>query len=150
MTVEGAFSTAITTDDAIKALMVDANGNERPADQWWFASSALGIGDNPERPDPLYVVWNELSSSPFKEVAETSNAQWRVFQFYVYDKEGDFTRITNALKEIRRVVKAMAHFTAEDGTRVSAIEWDGISGNITDQGYRENVRFGTARFMSSQ
>lgn len=145
MTIEAAFSTAYTADPALAALFPD-----REPETWWFAASSLGIGENPPVPDVPYIVWNELESQPRHEVRKTSNAQWRIFTLHVYDEMGDFTRINTILRELRRITKALAPFVAPDGTRCSDSRWDGISGNLTDQGYSQNVRFGTVRFMASQ
>lgn len=139
----------IESDGPFVALM-QAGDASRPVESWSFAASSLGIGENPERPDVPYFVWNELPSTVMHEVSETSNAQWRVFTLYVYDRIGDFGRINKAMRELRRIVKVMAPFTTTDGVRCSASRWDGISGQITDQGYDQNVRYGTARFMVSQ
>lgn len=145
MSVEDYIAAEVIGDVPVQTLMGDA----RPAEEWYFAASALGEGDHPETPDVPYIVWNELATQPFQEVSETSDAQWRVFTLWVYDEEGNFARINEVLNELRRIVKAMAPFTASDGVRCSSARWDGISGNITDQGYHQNVRFGTARFMVS-
>jgi hypothetical protein len=145
MTVEAAVSVAMTADESLAAWFPN-----REPEEWWFAASSLGIGENPPLPPTPYIVWNELESIPQHVVRKTSDAMWRIFTFYVYDEMGDFTRINQIMREIRRITKAMAPFVAPDGTRVSESRWDAISGNISDQGYSQNVRFGTARFMASQ
>jgi hypothetical protein len=114
---------------------------------WFYASSSLGNGDNPAVPTKPYVVWNELPAVAYQQVKKLSDAQLRTFNLYVYDEKGDFTRINAMLRVLRRIVKVdLDHFQLEDGTRCSASEWVGISGNIEDDGYDAIVRFGTARF----
>lgn len=136
---------AIAEDEAIGILF-----GGRPAETWLFAASSLGEGENPPVPPTPYIVWNELPSSPAQVVSETSNAQWRAFLLYVYDDMGDWSRINQILGELRRITKELAPFVASDGSRCSASRWDGFSGNIVDEGYHLNTRFGTARFMVSQ
>lgn len=137
--------TAIEEDAQLIALL---DGREAPT--WLFATSAVGEGDNPQIPTRPYIVWNEGDTAPQAAVKETSNAQWRLLRFYVYDDEGDFGKINAIMQHLRRIVKGVAPFTTEDGTRCSASEWIGISGLIQDQGYHLITRFGTARFMVSQ
>lgn len=129
-------------------LLIALDGRE-PA-TWMFQTSAVGEGENPDIPDRPYIVWNEGVAVPQAAVKESSNAQWRTFTFYIYDDSGDFGRINAIMRHLRRIVKAVAPFTTEDGTRCSASEWVGISGLIQDQGYHLITRFGTARFMVSQ
>jgi hypothetical protein len=140
--------TTINDDDALKAIFA-VRRTEQP---WFYSSGALGEGDNFEIPEFPYVVYNELPSSPFQEVSETSNAEMRIYTFYVYDELGDYGRINLILREIRRIVKGMVPFTVvEDGTtfRCSYSRWDGVSQRITDPDQHSGVRFGTARFTVS-
>lgn len=124
-------------------------GGREPA-TWMFQTSAVGEGENPDIPDRPHIVWKEGTAIPQAAVAKTSNAQWRQILFYVYDDAGDYGRINAIMRHLRRIVKGIAPFTTEDGTRCSASEWMGISGQIQDQGYHLITRFGTARFMVSQ
>lgn len=144
MSVEDYFTQQFTEDAAIAAHFV-----EREISEWWFASSSLGLGPNIESPVKPYIVWNEGPDFVHHSVSETSNARNRIFRFYVYDDKGDFTRINAILEEIRRVAKNMAPFVTPDGIRCSASRWDGISGQIPDDGYDASTRFGTLRLTVS-
>ncbi|HEU5091128.1 MAG TPA: hypothetical protein VFT30_00495, partial [Nitrospira sp.] len=75
-----------------------------------YAASSLGEGEHPEMPTKPYLVWNELPSTSFQEVSETSDAEARTYTFTVYDDLGVFERIDKALKQIRSLVKSMAPF----------------------------------------
>ena len=142
--MEDHLAQAIQNDPDIQAFF-----GERLADEWFFASSSLGLGENEPVPPRPYIVWNELTDVVHQAVRETSNARNRNFQIFVYDYKGDFTRINQILKELRRLVKGMAPFTTDDGVRCSESLWGSMSGNITDDGYDSCVRFGTAVFTVS-
>lgn len=122
----------------------------RAPETWLFASRSLGIGPVTGNPVKPWLAWNELPATPFQEVRRTSNAQMRNFNLFVYDEEGDFTRINNILVVVRRIVKEMAPFTTPGGTRCSESDWIGISGNLPAAEYDGVVRFGIARFVVSQ
>lgn len=143
--MEGLLSSTIATDNDLLAFLED-----RDPSTWLFQKSSLGEGDNPDIPPRPYIVWNESDSIPQAAVKETSNAQWRQFNFYVYDDAGDYGRVNEILRHLRRIVKELAPFTADDGSRCSQSDWVGISGQIEDGGYHLITRFGTARFMVSQ
>jgi hypothetical protein len=115
-----------------------------------YAAGALGQGTIPEHPEKPYVVWNELPSTPFEQVDETSDAQQTFYTFYVYDHLGQIAKINEALRIIRARVKAMATFHADDGTFCMDSRWMGFSNTFTDREYDASVRFGTARFDVSQ
>lgn len=143
--MEAFLVTAIAEDVALKTFL-----DERDPATWLFQKSSLGEGTNPEVPPRPYIVWNEATSIPQAAVKETSNAQWRVFNFYIYDDSGDYGRINEIGRHLRRIVKALAPFTTDEGHRCSQSDWTGISGQIEDQGYHLITRFGTAQFMVSQ
>lgn len=138
---------AITLDVQLAAMF----GGRTP-DLWFYSSSSLGLGENQELPGFPYVVYNELPSSPYREVFETSNAEQKIYTFHVYDEMGDYDRINTILRHIRRIVKGMAPFTTADGAiviRCSDSRWDGVSGRIVDPEYHSGVRIGTGRFTVS-
>jgi hypothetical protein len=135
----------IVTDEELLALF-----DPRLAADFFYASSSLGQGPVPADPPKPFMTWTELPSQPFREVRETSNAQIRSFQFFVYDEAGDFTVINQTLEVVRRIVKQMAPFTTPEGHRCSDSEWFGISGNLPADAYDGVCRFGTARFVVSQ
>lgn len=150
--MEDHLATAIQTDEPIAAFFkVDdiADGDPRPPEEWFFASSSLGLGENVPVPTRPYIVWKELPDVVHQAVRETSHARDRNFQLFVYDHKGDFTRINAIMKELRRLVKGIAPFTTEDGTRCSESLWGGVSDSITDDGYDSCVRFGMATFTVS-
>ena len=118
-----------------------------------YAASTLGEGEHPEIPEKPYLVWNELPSTPFDEVAETSDAERRVYTFYVYDEMGVFENIDAALRRIRRLVKDMPPFRAgedPDDDFCMGTKWAGLSNRFNDQTYDSSVRFGTAWFDVNQ
>lgn len=144
---------AIQTDEVIANFFHigdDPNAALRPPDEWFFGASSLGLGPNVPVPARPYIVWNEFTDVVHQAVRETSNARDRIFQIYVYDYKGDFTRINAIVKELRRLVKGMAPFTTEAGVRCSESLWGGMSGNITDDGYDSCARFGRATFTVSE
>lgn len=138
----------------VQALAGDAElaafFDPRPPENWLFASHSLGVGPTPADPPKPWISWLELAATPFSEVRKTSNAKTRNFQIFVYDDEGDYTRINNIMNVIERIVKNMAPFTDSEGTRCSDSEFVGISGNLPASQYDGACRFGTARFVVSQ
>jgi hypothetical protein len=134
----------------MKAHFLNDDATQRPIEDWWYASSSLGLGPNIPVPRRPYIVHNELTDTVHQEVRETSNARDRPFQFYVYDHKGDFTRINNILNDLRDVVKGMAPFLAPDGTWCFDALWVGISGQVTDDGYDSGTKFATVRFTVSK
>jgi hypothetical protein len=122
----------------------------RAPETWFLASHTLGVGPVPADPPKPWLAWLELAATPFAEVRKTSNAKIRNFQIFVYDDEGDYTRINNIMNVIERIVKNMAPFTDSEGTRCSDSEFVGISGNLPASQYDGACRFGTARFVVSQ
>lgn len=136
----------ISTDTELAALF----GNRDP-ETWVFQASSLGIGENPEVPEPRpYIVCKELNTTPAPEVSETSNAQWRNFTLWVYDDEGDYGRINSILRVLRRIVKVDLEFFQTGEVNCSKSRWDGFSGQFPDPSYALIGRYGTARFMVSQ
>lgn len=136
---------AFATDVQLAGFFVD-----RTPEQWLFASHSLGVGPTPADPPKPWIAWLELAAATFNEVRKTSNAKTRNFQIFVYDDEGDFTRINQIMNVIERIVKNMAPFTDSEGTRCSDSEFVGISGNLPASQYDGACRFGTARFVVSQ
>jgi hypothetical protein len=110
--------------------------------------SSLGIGPEVAVPERPYIVYKELPSVEYVEVAEQSNVELRSFQIFVYDHRGDFSRINQYLRRIKQVVKQMAPFEYE-GSRCSGVLWGGMSGYVVDDGYDSNTRYGIARFTVS-
>lgn len=139
MTVEQKLETTIA------ASPVAEHFDSRPIEEWYFASSSLGLGENAPIPDRPYIVVNELTDRVHQEVRETSHSRTRNFQIFVYDHKGDFTRINKILEDLRDVVKGLAPFSAPDGTWCSASLWGGISGQATDDAYDSVVRFGNVQ-----
>ena len=147
--MEDFLATALTTDSAIVALFnEDREGNPRNVEDWFFGTSALGLGDNVAVPDRPYMVWNEGPDVPFRTVEKATNARVRNFRIYVYDYKGDFTRINSILKLVRNRVKAMAPFTA-GSVKCHESSWAGESGNLVDDGYDSCCRYGFAEFVVS-
>lgn len=134
------------TEDAEMQAFFDPRGPE----SWYFVASSLGEGENPERPEHPFVIWNELPDRTYDEVRKASNARMRSFNITVQDDKGDFTRINNILYVIRRIVKEMSPFHLEDGTICTDSLWGGISGNFTDPQYDSGLKFGIARFTVSR
>lgn len=139
-TVEETFVAALSADEAWYEIVGDRI----------YAPTSLGDGPNPASPQTPWCAWNEMPSTIRQEVSETSNARRRVFVLYVYDEKGDFTNINDALSAARRVLKTMAPFNTEDGSRCSQVTWAGFSGCINDPDYDLAVRFGTVYFDVSQ
>lgn len=147
MTVPAHFVTAFSEDPEL--IEIFGSGEEARI----YAASSLGEGEHPEVPEKPYLVWNELPSTPFAEVEETSDAESRFYTFHVYDEMGVFENIDKALRRIRRMVKDMAPFRAGDDPDddfCMATAWQGFSGRFNDRTYDSSVRFGTARFDVNQ
>lgn len=148
--MEDVLAQALTTDTAIAAYFdTDRHGNARDVEAWFFGPSSLGEGDSPAVPDRPYMMWNEGNDVPFRDVEKATNATVRNFRIYVYDYKGDFTRINAILKEVRRVVKAMAPFVTLEGEKCHESKWAGMSGNLVDDGLDSCVRYGFAEFAVS-
>lgn len=146
MTLEAYVEEQISEAAAVMAHFKNPDESQRPIEEIWYASSSLGLGENPPVPPRPYMVWNELTDLVHQEVRETSDARNRNFQWFVYDHKGDFTRINEILADLRSLVKGMGDFTTEDGIRCSESHWSGISGQATDDGYDSAVKFATVRF----
>lgn len=130
-------------------LAVEGLAGRDPGD-WFYASHSLGADGLPGSPNKPWIAYNELPSSANRSVRKTSDSQVRTFQFFVYDDRGYFARINEILRILRRIVKEMAPFTDEDGTRCSDSDWLGFSGNLPADSYDGVCRFGTATFVVSQ
>lgn len=135
-------------------LLAEDGIEGRDPETWWFSSHSLGVGGVTADPVKPWLSWIEDASLSFRAVQNTSNAQIRVFRIYVYDEEGDFTRINRILRILREIIKGMAPFTHTDesGTvhRCSAAEVSGFSGNLPAPPYDGVCRFLTAQFVVSQ
>ena len=145
--MEAHLVTSFATDEPLAAHF-----GEREPEDWIYATSSLGMGENEASPEPPFLIWNELTSSAYREVAELSNAELRNFQIFVHDYKGDYTRIGLILRDVRRIVKAMAPFQVTlDGVtyRCSQSDWMGISGSLVDPQYDTSVKYGLARFTVS-
>lgn len=149
MGLEEQLTEAITTDGTMAALFPALPSGLRAPSDWWFAASSVGIGPNVPDPPKPWMAWNELPSTPFAEVSETSDAQTRVFAIYAYGHRGDPETIYAILQQARRITKVMAPFVLPDGTRCSASTWDGISGILPSDDHDGICRFGTVRFVVS-
>lgn len=150
MTIEAYIEENIFQHESIMAFFKNDDDSQRPIEEWLFASSALGIGDNLPVPPRPYIVTNELTDLVHVAVKETSDSRNRNFQWFVYDHKGDFTRINEILHALRPLVKEIAPFRASDGTWCSDSHWSGISGQSTDDGYDSCVKFATVRFTVNQ
>lgn len=115
-----------------------------------YQAASLGVGDSPQVPARRYLVWNELASLPAASVRELSNAQFRTFQFWVYDDPGDYSGINQVLNEVRRVCRSLA-FVKVGAYVVMGQEWLGLSGLFpADPAYHVISRNGSARFAVNQ
>jgi hypothetical protein len=144
-TLEGYFDTAITSDPDMLEFFP-----ARDVEDWFYSASAMGLGENKPVPKRPYIVWNELPDQVHRTVEETSDARNRNFSFYVYDEQGDYTRIEAILNALRNVVKSMAPFTTTDGVRCSASTWQGVSGQIPNDGYDSCTKFASVSFTVSR
>jgi hypothetical protein len=115
-----------------------------------YQASSLGVGDVPPEPQKPYVLYTELPSDPFVAVRETSRAKARFFQVYVYDDRGSFLRIERILALIRETLVSLVGAVSPSGVRCTDVLWQGESGEITDEEYDANSKFGNVRFVASQ
>lgn len=113
----------------------------------FFAPDAAGEPPNDaERPEFPWMAWKELPSTP---LLKGTNNQARIFQLFVYDEMGRWSRINRLLNRARNIWLQMAPFTTVDGLVVMDIEWQGLSGTLPADGYGGSVRFGTIRVIVS-
>ncbi len=145
MTLEAHLEEEIVGDAVIAGVFLDATGDPRPPEEWYFAASSLGLGDNLPVPDRPYIVWNELADNEHAEVRETSDSRTRFLQWYVYDHPGDYTRIDQILLLLKRRIKAIGDFTTPDGFVCMQSEWNGTSGQIPSDGYDSCTKFGSSQ-----
>jgi hypothetical protein len=115
-----------------------------------YQSSSLGVGDVPPEPQKPYVLYTELPSDPYLAVRETSRAKARFFQVYVYDNRGSFVRIERILALIRETLVSLNGTVSPSGVRCTDVQWQGESGDISDEEYDANSKFGNVRFVASQ
>lgn len=129
--------------EARAALIEPLHANSKQV----FRKGSLGVGNVPEHPDFPYVVLGELPGDVFGEVRKISSARTRVFQFWCYDRMGDYDVIERVLAEFRKVVNEIAPFWLPDGTICSEAQNLSTSGDLTDPQYDGGMMFTLARFV---
>lgn len=150
MAAEDFLATAISQNALVVADFRNPDNSDRPFADWYYEVTSLGIGPNLPVPQRPYIVWNEGPDFVHQEVRETSNARDRNIALYIYDFKGDFTRINRILANLRTVVKGIAPFVADDGTRCSEALWRGISAKFADDGYDSCTRYASIQLTVSE
>lgn len=117
----------------------------------FYAAGTLGIGTVPANPDRPYCMYAQLPATAYQEVRKTSTATLRMFEFYVYDDRGDFTRIDNILAAVRETIPELVDKvdTSNGATCIEAI-WTGESPDVPDDQHDTNVKFGSFQLTSTK
>ena len=117
----------------------------------FYQSSSVGIGGVPANPDRPYCLFMELPSIPFQEVRHTARAVNRIFQVFVYDERGDFTRIDNILAAVRETILGLVlEVDTSTGARCIESLWTGDSQDITDDQHDTSAKFSLFQLTSSK
>lgn len=134
-------------DLIFESLMADTELQDY-VDSRIYEASALGVDDVPANPEKPYITYQELDSAAFPEVRETSQAQARIFQFFVYDERGSFTRIGDIIGVLRQTLSSLSGKSSTSGTRCTDAVFRGTSADVPDIQQNANVKFATFQFVS--
>lgn len=116
-----------------------------------YAAGTLGKGNIPAQPKFPFVVYRELDLAQANVAKDTSpNVCTRIFQFYVHDEKGSYSRINSVLEVLRDTVRGLTDQVSSTGSRCLEAVWNGNSGETEDPTYDSAMKFATSTLVSSK
>lgn len=116
-----------------------------------YAAGSLGRGNIPAKPKFPFIVYREVDQAAINVAKDTSPAVCRrVYQFYVHDEKGGYSRINSTLEVLRETVVGLTDQVSSDGARCLEAVWNGNSADSEDPTYDSNMRFATFTLVSSK
>jgi hypothetical protein len=115
-----------------------------------YQASSLGVQDVPPDPMKPFIVWRELPSTLYQEVAETSNSTRHTYSIYIYDFRGSYSRINELGGFIRDHIKTLEGTRTPEGVLCTRAAWLGMSQTFGDEQYEANVRYATVVLDGNQ
>lgn len=116
-----------------------------------YSAGALGKGNIPAKPKFPFVVVREIDVLALNVAKDTSpNVNQKVFQIYVHDERGSYSRINNILAVLRDTVRELSDQVSDTGSRCLEAVWNGDSAETEDPTYDSALRFSTFTLVSSK
>lgn len=116
-----------------------------------YSAGALGKGNIPAKPKFPFVVFREIDVLSLQVAKDTSpNLNQKVFQIYVHDERGSYSRINNILDVLRDTVRELSDQVSDTGSRCLEAVWNGTSAETEDPTYDSAMRFATFTLVSSK
>jgi hypothetical protein len=115
-----------------------------------YAASSLGKGNVPADPKKPFVVYREVDRIAANVAKDTAPGVCRrVFQFYVHDERGSYSRIDRVLELLVQTVVGLTTQRSSSGAVCMEAVWNGTSGDSEDPTYDSNMKFATFTLVSS-
>jgi hypothetical protein len=120
-----------------------------------FQAGSLGRGTGlaaiPADPKKPFIVFRELDTISSR-VAQLlgRNTSTTVYQIYVHDERGGYSRIDQILDVLRETVKGLTDQVSDTGARCLEATWNSTSGDTEDPTYDSNMKFATITLVSSE
>lgn len=116
-----------------------------------YAANSTGVGDIPENPKKPFVVMREMDTLAYNIAKDTNpDLNRKVFQFYVHDERGSYSRIDRIIELLRETVRNLSNQQSPSGARCLEATWNGTSEDLDDPSYDSNVKFATFTLVSSK
>lgn len=116
-----------------------------------YAAGSLGRGKIPADPPKPFIVFRELDHIAANVARDTAPAAGsKVFQFYIHDVKGGYTRIDAIGALVRQHVLDLVGARSPSGAVCMGATWNGTSGDTEDPTYDSNLKILTITLTSSQ
>lgn len=116
-----------------------------------YQAGSLGIGKAPASPGHPYMLIGELPPVVYPEVRHTSpHSKGGVYQVFVYDQRGDYTRADAILLLVRETLLSLVGQTSPSGAVCIDVLWQGDSGDVLDPARDQNAKFSVFRIKSNR
>jgi hypothetical protein len=116
-----------------------------------YAAGSLGKGNIPAKPKFPFVVFREVDDLALNVAKDTSpNVCQKVFQIYIHDERGSYSRINSIRDVLRDAVRELLDQVSDTGSRCLEAVWNGTSGETEDPTYDSDMRFATFTLKSSK
>lgn len=115
-----------------------------------FRAGSLGHGNIPAKPKFPFVVYREVDVQAINVAKDTAPETRRhVWQIYVHDERGSYSRIDSILEVLRETVVGLTYQTSSTGAYCREAVWNGTSGDSEDPTYDSNMKYATFTLISS-
>ena len=116
-----------------------------------YAANSLGTGNIPEQPKKPFIVMREMDTTAINIAKDTSpNVNRKIFQFYVHDEKGSYSRINAIIAVLRETVRGLTDQVSDTGARCLEATWEGTSADLEDPTYNSAMKFATFTFVSTK